>query len=69
MDFRGMITRITGLLPRPVSDEERQRNAGLTLAQILDENAGEHAAGCHGRLCRGGCVERTRRRWTAAGWR
>lgn len=57
---------------RKVSPREAAsaRADGLTtLADVLQENATEHAAGCHGPLCRGGCTEVTRIRWTAAGWR
>lgn len=57
---------------RPVSQRQADsaRADGLTtLADVLAENDREHAAGCHGWLCRGGCAEVTRIRWTAAGWR
>lgn len=52
------------------AEEEAARAAGArTLADVQARNAAEHAAGCHGRRCRGGCVQRTRRRWADAGWR
>jgi hypothetical protein len=56
---------------RPVTaaEEEVMRAAGdRTLADIEIRNLVEHVGGCHGRWCQGGCIERTRRRWTAAGW-
>ena len=56
---------------RPVSRAERQAALAAgerTLADVLARNAEEHAAGCHGATCPGDCTERTRRRWTAAGW-
>ena len=52
------------------AEEEAARAAGATtLADLQARNAAEHTAGCHGHRCRGGCVQRTRRRWTDAGWR
>ncbi|EFC85733.1 hypothetical protein [Parafrankia sp. EUN1f] len=64
MRFRRSIRKVTSL------EAATARNDGLTtLADILRENADRHAAGSHGPFCRGGCVEVTRTRWTAAGWR
>ncbi|MDT3438330.1 hypothetical protein [Pseudofrankia sp. BMG5.37] len=56
---------------RPVSaaeDEAARARGARTLADVEIRNLVEHIGGCHGRRCRGGCIDRTRRRWAAAGW-
>lgn len=66
--MRRILARLAPPAVTPQEAAEAREDGLTTLSDVMAENMIQHWNGCHGRGCLGGCIQRTRNLWSAAGF-